>query len=133
MALVAKSSDSFCLSSGADLCTSPEPIIVDVRDYTGPAFYPGEQCKKFVPILAMDEFAKKTNGTRTQFPLVAGFAMTINKSQVLTIKEGVVINLRCTGRFKPASRHGLTFVALTRSESFAMTAFINIPPFDGHK
>ena len=30
--------------------------------------------------------------TRTQFPVVAGFALTVNKAQGLTIKEGVVIN-----------------------------------------
>ena len=33
-------------------------------------------------------------------------------------------------RFRPASKHGLPFVAFTRSESFAMTAFKNIPPWE---
>ena len=32
-------------------------------------------------------------------------------------------------RFRPASKHGLPFVAWTRSESFAMTAFKNLPPW----
>ncbi len=31
-------------------------------------------------------------------------------------------------RFKPASKHGLPFVTWTRSESFALTAFKNLPP-----
>ena len=44
-------------------------------------------------------------------------------------KEGVVINLRGSARFRPASKHGLPFVAFTRSESFAMTAFKSIPPW----
>ena len=65
--------------------------------------------------------------TRTQFPIVAGFALTVNKAQGLTIKEGVVINLLSSGKFRPASKHGLPFVAWTRSESFAMTAFKNLP------
>ena len=66
--------------------------------------------------------------SRTQFPLVAGFALTVNKAQGLTVKEGVVIHLVSSSRkFKPASKHGLPFVAFTRSESFAMTAFKNIP------
>ena len=30
-------------------------------------------------------------------------------------------------RFRPAAKHGLAFVAFTRSESFAMTAFKNLP------
>ena len=68
--------------------------------------------------------------SRTQLPIVAGFALTVNKAQGLTIKEGVVIYLVSTPRFKPASKHGLPFVAWTRSESFAMTAFKNLPPWD---
>ncbi len=67
--------------------------------------------------------------TRTQFPLVAGYALTVNKAQGLTVKEGVVIHLVGGKRFRPASKHGLPFVAFTRSESFAMTAFKNIPPW----
>ena len=65
--------------------------------------------------------------TRTQFPVVAGFAMTVNKAQGLTIKEGVVINLVGSKKFRPASKHGLPFVAFTRSESFAMAAFEKLP------
>ena len=41
----------------------------------------------------------------------------------------VVINLTSGKRFKAASKHGLPFVAFTRSESFAMTAFKNLPPW----
>ena len=67
--------------------------------------------------------------TRRQFPLVAGFAMTVNKAQGLTIKEGVVIHLVGGKRFRPVAKHGLPFVAWTRSESFAMTAFKNLPPW----
>ena len=67
---------------------------------------------------------------RTQFPVVAGFALTVNKAQGLTIKEGTVINLAGSKRFRPASKHGLPFVAFTRSESFATTAFKNLPPWD---
>ena len=59
---------------------------------------------------------------RTQFPVVAGFALTVNKAQGLTIKEGVVIHLVGSKRFRPAAKHGLPFVAWTRSESFARTA-----------
>ena len=65
--------------------------------------------------------------TRQQFPIVAGFALTINKSQGLTVKEGVVINLAGGAKYKPAAKHGLPYVAWTRSESFAMTAFVNLP------
>ena len=69
--------------------------------------------------------------TRMQFPIVAGFALTVNKAQGLTTKEGDVINLRGSARFRPASKHGFPFVAFTRSESFAMTAFKALPPLAG--
>ena len=67
--------------------------------------------------------------TREQFPVVPGFAMTVNKAQGLTLKEGVVIHLKGSRRFRPAAKHGLPFVAFTRSESFAMTACKGLPPF----
>ena len=41
----------------------------------------------------------------------------------------VVINLTSGKRFKAASKHGLPFVAFNRSESFAMAAFKNLPPW----
>ena len=72
---------------------------------------------------------KNTRMSRTQFPLVAGFALTVNKAQGLTIKEGVVIHLVGSRNWRPAAKHGLSFVAFTRSESFDMTAFKNIPPW----
>ena len=70
-----------------------------------------------------------TRMMRIKFPVVAGFALTVNKAQGLMVKEGVVIHLVGGKRFRPASKHGLPFVAFTRSESFAMTAFKNIPPW----
>ena len=40
-----------------------------------------------------------------------------------------MIHLVGSKRFRPASKHGLPFVAFTRSENFAMTAFKNLPPW----
>ena len=105
----------------------PEALVVEVAEYTGPAFYPEEP--KWVPILPSVALKEGTRLSRTQFPVVAGFALTVNKAQGLTIKEGVVIHLVGSCRFRPASKHGLPFVAFTRSESFAMTAFKNLPPW----
>lgn len=106
----------------------PEALIFEVPDYCGPAFYPDEP--KWVPILP--KFSRKSGSrmTRLQFPVVAGYALTVNKAQGLIIPEGVVINLAGGKRFRPAAKHGLPFVAWTRSESFAMMAFKNIPPWE---
>ena len=105
----------------------PEALIIEVLDYCGDPFYADEP--KWVPILPMTGVKEGTRMTRTQFPVVAGFALTVNKAQGLTIKEGVVIHLVGNKRFRPAAKHGLGFVAFTRSESFHMTAFKNIPPW----
>ena len=111
----------------AGIGSLPEALILEIPDYCGPAFYPDEP--KWVPILP--KFSMKTGSrmTRLQFPVVAGYALTVNKAQGLTIPEGVVINLAGGKRFRPAAKHGLPFVAWTRSENFAMTAFKNIPPW----
>ena len=107
--------------------TFPDALVAEFPDYCGPAFYEDEP--KWVPILPLTAHEDGTRMTRTQFPVVAGFALTVNKAQGLTVKEGVVIHLVGGQRFRPASKHGLPFVAFTRSESFAMTAFKNIPPW----
>ena len=101
---------------------------MEVPEYCGPAFYLSEP--KWVPILPKVSIKEGTRQTREQFPVVAGYGLTVNKAQGLTLKEGVVINLTSGKRFKAASKHGLPFVAFTRSESFAMTAFKNLPPWD---
>jgi len=109
----------------------PEAIIVDFPDYKGPAIY--KERPTWVPILPKLTHKENSSVWREQFPITLGFAMTINKSQGLTLKEGVVIDLEGSPRFKPASKHGLAFVAFTRSETFAKTAFANLPPFDDFK
>ena len=85
--------------------------------------------RKRQPILPRLSLKQGTRMTRRQFPLVAGFALTVNKAQGLTFEEGVVIHLVGGKRFRPASKHGLPFVAWTLSESFDMTAFKNLPPW----
>ena len=105
----------------------PEAIVLEVPQYCGPPFYVDEP--KWVPILPKVSYKEGTRMTREQFPVVAGFALTVNKAQGLTVKEGVVIHLACGARLRPAAKHGLPFVAWTRSESFHLTAFKNLPPW----
>ena len=73
-----------------------------------------------MPILPKLSSKEGTHQTREQFPVVvvAGYAMTVNRSQGLTIQEGAAINLTSGKRFKAAAKHGLPFVAFTLSESF---------------
>ncbi len=113
---------------GAPVGTFPEALVVDLPEYDGAVFYPGHP--HWVPVLPKLSRIANTRQTREQFPVAAGYAVTVNKAQGLTLREGVVVNLRSGQRFKAASKHGHPFVAFTRSESFAMTAFKNLPPWD---
>ncbi len=63
----------------------PEALVVEVAEYTVPAFYREEP--RWVPILPSVAFKEGTRLSRTQFPIVAGFALTVNKAQGLTIKR----------------------------------------------
>ena len=115
-------------AKGHPVGTFPEAMVCHFEDYCGPPFYDHEP--KWVPILPMTDWKQGTHMMRQQFPLVAGYALSVNKAQGLTVKEGVVIHLVGSRNFRPASKHGLPFVAFTRTESFAMTAFKNLPPWD---
>ena len=108
--------------------TFPEALVVEVPEYCDPAFYPSEP--KWVPILPKVSIKEGTRQTRELFPAVAGYALTVNKAQGLTLKEGVVINLTSGKRFKAASYHDIPFVAFARSGSFAIIAFKILPPWD---
>ena len=81
----------------------PEAIVMGVPDYCGPTFYDGEPA--WVPILPCTALKQGTRMIRTQFPIVAGFALAVIKAQGLAIEEGAVINLRGSARFRPASKH----------------------------
>ena len=95
---------------GAPVGCFPEALVVEVPDYCGPAFYPSEP--KWVPILPKLSFKAGTRQTREQLPVVAGYAMTVNKAQGLTLQEGAVINLTSGKRCKAASKHGLPLRSL---------------------
>ena len=56
----------------------PEALVVEVAEYTGPAFYPEEP--KWVSILPIAAFKDGTRLTRAQVPVVVGFALTVNKA-----------------------------------------------------
>ncbi len=108
----------------------PEALVLEVPEYCGPPFYKGSP--KWVPILPCSCTKEGTRITRTQFPVVAGFALTVNKAPGVTIEEGQMIHLNGSENSRPASTGGMPYVALSRSGSFHMTAFCSVTPGDCH-
>ena len=94
----------------------PEVIFVDFPKYSGPAFHP--EHPKCVPIPPVGTRCDTDCCTRKGFPLVAAYAITISKSQGMTIGPGqqcthAVINLRKeTGMEQTAP--GLSYTAFSR-------------------
>ena len=50
--------------------------------------------------------------TRTQSPIVAGFAFAPHKAQGLTIKEGAALHLAGRARLRPAPKHAFPLCRL---------------------
>ena len=87
----------------------PKVIIVEFPDYTGKPLlgekYP--KCIPIVPFTAQSMYRGKIR-SRTQFPLQLCWAMTIHKSQGLTIDRAVI------DIGKSDIGIGMTYVALSR-------------------
>ena len=71
--------------------TLPEAVVCEFPNYCGRALYDSES--HWVPIRPMFAIRDDSRLTRYQFPLTAGFAVTVSSAQGLTSKDGVVIHL----------------------------------------
>ncbi|KID82377.1 ATP-dependent DNA helicase PIF1 [Metarhizium guizhouense ARSEF 977] len=96
---------------GADPVQDPPCVIMMEFDkYSGPVFVTTADGRKIVPILPVDRdfLIGSTLCTRTQFPLIVCYAITVHKSQSIT-EDMIVTDLSCRD-----FQTGLSYVAVSR-------------------
>ena len=103
--------------AGKDL---PSVVVVAIPAYTGPTAWRLEDGTPLVPIIPVTttwETSARIKCSRTQYPLQLAYAITVHKSQGMTLARAVID----LGEKEFSS--GLTFVAVSRVKSLRGLAF----------
>ena len=110
----------------------PSYIIVQLDEYNGPPCFSGEDFKNCIPLQPITKQGTNLiNGiqlTRTQYPIVLAYALTIHKSQGASLDAAVIDIMGNRKRAK--SDPALTFVAFSRVRDITKC---KIKPFDFDK
>ena len=119
------------LGQDASELALPEIVVVHFPTYTGPELYPGLP-STWVPVFCSRSVAAAA-GVRLGVPLRLCSALTVHKSQGLTLVDGAVLDFRVGGGStrNPVSTSGLGFVGSTRVQGFEKQAFYGLPPIEG--
>ena len=104
-------------------------VIVDFPSYVGPTMISGHPTWVAVPKQTCRH--EKFRGlSRTNFPLVLCYGMTVHKSQGLTVSTRCVFNMEHEPTWSPFKHMcGLAFVGFSRVTDFSKMAFKNVPDY----
>jgi len=108
----------------------PDAVVIDFPSYKGPAWI--DQHKTWIPVSVMDVRCESNCCSRTGFPLMPGYAITIAKSQGMSIGETknashVRIKLQ-QKKIMEQLNLGTTYTALSRCEKESDWCLVeNIP------
>lgn len=93
----------------------PEYLIIDFPNYRGPPFYTEPDRRTWVPIpKCVCKWGDRQQHFRESFPVTIAYALTVWKSQGMTITGPVLVNLGDRER-----DHGCSYVALSRVTSIS--------------
>ena len=106
-----------------------EYVIVDFPNYVGPTMISGHPTWVAVPKQTCRH--EKFRGlSRTNFPLVLCYGMTVHKAQGLTLPTYCVFNMEHEPTWSPFKHMcGLAFVGFSRVTDFSKMAFKNVPDY----
>ena len=94
----------------------PITVIVEFdKGYEGPSLFPGKSCVPIVPVLSISD-SMGSSFERQQFPLKLSWAITIHKSQGLTLDSAFI------DFGQSESSPGLAYVALSRVKKLSDVA-----------
>lgn len=104
-------------------------MVVDFPGYVGPEMVSGHPTWVCVPKQTC-RHEKFRVLSRTQFPLVLCYGMTVHKSQGLTVSGKCVFNMQHEPTWSPFKNQcGLAFVGFSRVTDFANMAFKYVPDY----
>jgi ATP-dependent DNA helicase PIF1 len=105
--------------------TMPKAVLLALQDYSGPSLYTRADGQAVVPIFPVlrDFYWNKMCCSRLQFPLSLAWAITIHKSQGMSLRRALI---RCDRDFVP----GLLYVAVSRVTSLEGLMFDEPMSFD---
>ena len=101
-----------------------KPITIEFDEYIGPSILAGEKIVSIPPETVSFDPRSNVTGAIRQVPLVLGWAITIHKSQALTLDRAIV-DIGDSER-----QTGLTYVACSRMRSAFGLAFAKSFPFE---
>ena len=114
---------------GGVQATTIEYLVVDFPGYVGPCMIRGHPTYVCVA-WRFNRHERKPQLSRTQFPVVLCYGMTVHKSQGLTLHEGCVFDMEHEPTWQPFRLCcGLAFVGASRVTDFEHMAFRHVPNY----